>query len=376
LSCAELEHAARIIALQQRLEALGIDALWVPPSGDTFYLLGIPLPRPAWGTRDPVAIGPDEGVLIGAGAPIVFAAHSVWGRAARTALAGRSDVVQRNTDDLSCALASLTLSLPPHATLEQYRALKLAGATVSGEACDEIAALRRLKSAWEVERLKNAQAICEAALDHAIFVTHVGMSVLDFRTALIDSLYHLGAEAVCSGPEIQVEGPNIHLPFSASTPGELAASGLEDGAVMTLNFGCMARGYLSDVGRTIYVGEPRPEALTMLHAARIAQAAGAAVLGSGGTGAAIAAAVRGSLAGSNIHDGVWPKAGHGIGIEHHEAPLNDDHAGMPYQSGMAATVEVGIWPREGFGAYCEDVVVCRNGGVDWLSRPDRILAII
>lgn len=375
MSSGELEYPERLATLRQSLQATGVEALWLPPSSDVTYLLGIPTPRPPWGLRDPITLHPTEGVYFGSAGPIAVTSDSVWGRSARAALEGKTYAAVRNESELSEIIAGSVLSLPPYGTLEQRAILTQNGAVVSHELCDKVAALRRIKSALELRQMRRAQGICMNALTAAVAATRIGASVIDFRTELINAMFRLGAEAVCSGPEIQLKGPTVNLPFGVTSPTELAAAVIEGGSVMTLNFGCMVGGYLSDMGRTVFAGKPTRQALFALEVARAAQAAGAEVLGRGGSGAAIVWAVREVLDRQGVRDGIWPKAGHGIGIEHHEAPLNDSQSDQAYLPGMTATVEVGFWPAQGTAAYCEDVVVCRSNAVEWLSRPGEVHVI-
>lgn len=375
MSSDDERYTARLENIRRHLANDGVGSIWVPASGDATYLFGIPLPRPPWGMRDPVTKHARDGILIGPDVAIAFLSTSVWARGARTALRHRSDVEVLGVDALGRAASGRALSLPPHATLECRAELVSAGARVAREAYDRIGELRSIKSSWEIEQLRQAQAICVAGLAAAVGSTRAGMSVLDFHNTLIDALFSLGAEAICSGPEIQVSGPTVHLPFGVASPQRLAAAMLEPGAVMTLNFGCMKAGYLSDIGRTVFVGDPDSRALAALDAARSAQRAGVAALAAGGTGAAVSSAVRTALEESGHRDGMWPKAGHGIGIEHHELPINDGSSDERYRIGMAATVEVGLWPDTGQAAYCEDVIVCSDDGATWLSRPDHVLTV-
>jgi len=372
---AEGERSTRLGDLRARMAEAGHELLWVPPSGDAAYLLETPVPRPPWGTRDPLTAAPGDGLLVGPDALVVVAGHSVWGRAAAAVLRGRPDVGIVGPGELAACVRGRPVTVPPHATLETVRALAAAGARVADVPWDAVAALRRVKSPWEVDRITEAQALCVGALAQAVAETRVGDTVLALRDRLVAAILDGGAEAVCSGPEIQVAGPRGALGFGDRSPAALAAVALDPGAVVTLNVGCVVDGFVGDLGRTVLVGEPGPDALGLLDTVVAAQVEAAGLLVPGVVAGAVPAAVAAALARQGVVDGVWPKAGHGIGLEHHEPPVLEPGGGEALVAGATLTVEVGVWSAVGPGAYCEDAVVVTADGVRWLSRPGARLVI-
>lgn len=128
---AEGERSTRLGALRARMVEAGHALLWVPPSGDAAYLLGTPVPRPPWGTRDPLTAAPGDGLLVGLDALVVVAGHSVWGRTAAATVRGRPDIGLIGPGELAACVRGRLVAVPPHATLETVCALAAAGARVA-----------------------------------------------------------------------------------------------------------------------------------------------------------------------------------------------------------------------------------------------------
>ena len=67
------------------------------------------------------------------------------------------------------------------------------------------------------------------------------------------------------------------------------------------------------------------------------------------------------------------RTGHGIGLEVHEHPYIVEGNSLPLESGMAFSIEPGIYLPGEFGVRIEDIVVCGDDGIVELNDSRREL---
>jgi methionyl aminopeptidase len=117
---------------------------------------------------------------------------------------------------------------------------------------------------------------------------------------------------------------------------------LQDGDVISVDFGATLRGWTGDAARSFIVGTPRPEDAALIDAADKALAAGIAAVRPGNTlgdvGHAIGSAARGAGYGLLADHG-----GHGIGRTMHEDPHVPNEGrpgkGMRLRPGLVIAIE-------------------------------------
>ena len=81
-----------------------------------------------------------------------------------------------------------------------------------------------------------------------------------------------------------------------------------------------------------------------------------------------------SASGHGAH--FFHRTGHGIGLEGHEDPYLIAGNTMPLQTGMAFSVEPGIYFPGHWGARIEDIVICGEDGPIVLNELDRDLLVV
>jgi Xaa-Pro aminopeptidase len=228
--------------------------------------------------------------------------------------------------------------------------------------------LRMVKSAAEIEEL----ALAGAAIDrvHARMADwlRVGRTEAevgaDIAAAIIEE-DHTGVDFTIVG-----SGPN-----GASPHHELSSRTVQAGELVVVDIGGeTATGYRSDCTRTYVVGGSAPTDVAEWYAVlQAAQEASVASVRPGVTAEAVDAAARRVIADAGWGEHFIHRTGHGIGLDTHEAPYIVAGNDLPLQSGMAFSVEPGIYLAGRCGARIEDIVVCTDDGVRNLNGGPREL---
>ncbi|HCA3827867.1 TPA: aminopeptidase [Salmonella enterica subsp. houtenae] len=220
-----------------------------------------------------------------------------------------------------------------------------------------IDALRRIKTAVEIDRIREACRIADAGAEHIRRFIAPGQR---------------GAEKA-SFDTIVASGWRGALPHGKASDKIVAA-----GEWITLDFGALYQGYCSDMTRTFLVpgaGAPQEHPLfPVYHIVLEAQLAAIAAIRPGARCLTVDAAARDVIDRAGYGEFFAHNTGHSIGIEVHEDPCfsPDDHTVLA--PGMLLTVEPGIYLPELGGVRIEDVVLVTPEGAEVLySMPKTVL---
>ncbi len=227
--------------------------------------------------------------------------------------------------------------------------------------------LRLRKAPFEVELLQEAARITDEAFSHILGFMRAGLRELDVALELSRFMRDRGAEG--DSFEIIVAGGHR----SAMPHGVASSRVLEEGDLVTMDFGASYRGYHADMTRAVAIGELAPDLRQMYDAVLEALEAAKAALRPGITGAQADSVAREVLEGHGLVDLFTHSLGHGTGLEIHEEPRLSSRSQTVLEPGMVVTVEPGVY-RNGFGGVrIEDMCLITEDGHLSLSTSTREL---
>ena len=230
--------------------------------------------------------------------------------------------------------------------------------------------LRARKDARELECLEQAQRIAEKALAQILTELRPGITEKEVAARLQYLMLHFGAEKMSFDP-IVAGGPNGSMPHAVPTDRELRS-----GEFVTMDFGCVYRGYCSDMTRTVAIGQPTEEMKKVYDTVLSAQFAGLAAARAGATGAEIDGAARRVIEEAGYGEYFGHSFGHGVGVEIHESPSAAPGNDQSLPAGSVISAEPGIYLPGRFGVRIEDVVVLEEGGCRNITRACKQLLCI
>ena len=240
----------------------------------------------------------------------------------------------------------------------------------SSALADAIEAIRIVKEACEIEKIKAAQKIAEEAFDHIITFIKEGMTEKEISLELDFYMLSHGAEAL-SFETIAVAGANSSMPHGV--PGDYR---VKKGDFITLDYGATVDGYHSDMTRTVCLGEPSDKMREVYSTVLEAQLKGLESLHDGITGLDADKAAREVIENAGYGKNFGHGLGHGVGIEIHESPRLSPKAPHTLKTGHVVTVEPGIYLPGEFGVRIEDMaVITENGCVNLTSCPKELIIL-
>src|ERR1051325_4773398 len=256
---------------------------------------------------------------------------------------------------------------PRQLRLLEFRYVK-AGAPEADypDASDVLSALRLRKDQAEVEAMRRAVKIAQDALEATIPLIKLGMTEKELSAELVVQLLKHGSDPEMPFAPIVSGGPNAANPHASPTDRKLQA-----GDLLVVDWGATYDGYISDLTRTLAVGQVDEEYQKIHKIVQESNAAGRAAAKPGVPCANVDQAARNVIEKAGYGMYFTHRTGHGIGMEGHEEPYMRGDNMQLLEPGMAFTIEPGIYLPNRNGVRIEDNVVITEDGADVLSDMPR-----
>ncbi|WP_100331535.1 M24 family metallopeptidase [Bacillus xiapuensis] len=230
--------------------------------------------------------------------------------------------------------------------------------------------LRLIKNSSEIKILKEAAEIADAAFKHILEFIQPGMTELEVSNELEFFMRKCGATS-SSFDTIVASGKRSALPHGVASD-----KVIEKGDMVTLDYGAYYKGYVSDITRTIAVGNPPDQLKEVYQVVLDAQLKGMSEIKAGMTGKEADAITRNYITEHGYGDCFGHSTGHGIGLEIHEEPSLSVRSSKVLQPGMAITVEPGIYLPGVGGVRIEDDTLITETGNEPLTHSAKDLIIL
>jgi Xaa-Pro aminopeptidase len=235
--------------------------------------------------------------------------------------------------------------------------------------------LRIVKDDDEIELLGIAAEAADRVIESIAVGPLVGRSEASVAREVRDRLVAEGHDSAEFA--IVASGPNSASPHHGASDRVIAA-----GEPIVLDIGGLVGGYASDMTRTVWVSGGDPglgpddefrRIYGLVHEANLAATEAAQV---GTSCAAVDGVARSIIHAAGYGDRFIHRTGHGIGLEGHEDPYIVAGNETALASGMAFSIEPGIYIEGRYGVRIEDIVVCTADGPGSLNRSPRELLVV
>lgn len=227
--------------------------------------------------------------------------------------------------------------------------------------------LRIYKTSEELEIMKRAAEIADKAYDHIQTFIKPGIKEIDVSNELEFFMRKLGATS-SSFDIIVASGHRSALPHGVASDKKI-----EEGELVTLDYGALYQGYCSDITRTLAVGDINDELKTIYDTVLKAQILGVKGIKPGMTGKEADDLTRDFITDKGYGSYFGHSTGHGLGMEVHEAPTLSHRSDMSLEPGMVVTVEPGIYIPNVGGCRIEDDIVITESGNERLTHSTKAL---
>ncbi|MDL4887284.1 M24 family metallopeptidase [Enterococcus hirae] len=230
--------------------------------------------------------------------------------------------------------------------------------------------LREIKDEEEIAIIEKACSIADLAYDHILKMIQPGMTEIEVANQLDFYMRSLGASGV-SFETIVASGLRSAMPH-----GVASKKIIEQGDLITIDFGCYYEGYVSDMARTFAIGDPGEQLKEIYQIVLEAQLAVLEVAKPGVTGKQLDAVARDYITKHGYGEAFGHSTGHGIGLEIHEGPNVSVRAEKQFVPGNIITDEPGIYLPGIGGVRIEDDLLITSDGNRVLTHSPKELIIL
>ncbi len=230
--------------------------------------------------------------------------------------------------------------------------------------------LRIRKSEEEVKYLQKAADIADKTFKDVLEYIKPGVKEKFISDKIKELLIENGGEGFSFEP-IVASGPNSSMPHYSGDQRVI-----EEQDLIILDFGCIYKGYCSDISRTVFIGEPTDKQKEVYKIVLEANEKAENEARSGVRAEHLDQTARGVIKDAGYGQYFINRTGHGIGIEVHEEPYIKDGNKEILDTGMAFSIEPGIYIPGEFGMRVEDIVVVDGDSRIVLNKAPKEMTII
>jgi len=345
----------RLDALRARLAELDAEAALLTAPADVRWASGFTTPEDAR-----VVVTPDAAVLI---TDDRYTAQAALESAIETRIVGGWRWLDTALDVVGPRRLAVQAD---HLTWQAARTLeeRLGGAPVA--VVDLTRPLRLIKSADELERLREAARLTDAAFEHVVSGgLRAGVREVDVALDIERFVRQHGGEGMAF--DVIVAGGHR----SAMPHGVASERTIERGDLVTLDFGAKLDGYHADMTRAVAIGPVAPPLRGWFDAVLEAQVASVAAIRPGLSGVDADKVARDRLATAGLAERFVHSLGHGVGLQIHEGPALSSRSTDVLAAGMVVTVEPGVYEPGVGGLRIEDLVLVTDDGHEVLSHSPK-----
>lgn len=350
----------RLERFDAKLAQSGLDALLVTGQKNIYYLTDF------WGTNATVFITKNRRLFLTDSRYILIAKQSVHGFDIIESKDPLKDIVKIiEADKLE------TIGFDNQVSFAYYQGLQaiFEGYTLSPQS-NFMEELRMIKDEKELATIRKACSISDRAFTDVLDFIKPGQTTelqvanfLDFR------MREYGASGI-SFESIIASGYRSAMPH-----GVASEKVIQSGETLTMDFGCYYNHYVSDMTRTIHIGDTTDEEREIYDIVLRSNQALIDTAKAGMTRRDYDKVARDVIVEAGYGDHFTHGIGHGIGLDIHEIPYfgNSDET---IEAGMVLTDEPGVYLADKYGVRIEDDIIITENGCELITLAPKELIVL
>ena len=350
----------RLERFDAKLAQSGLDALLVTGQNNIYYLTDF------WGTNATVFITKNRRLFLTDSRYTLIAKQSVHGFDIIESKDPLKDIVKFvEADNLE------TIGFDNQVSFAYYQGLQaiFEGYTLSPQS-NFMEELRMIKDEKELATIRKACSISDRAFTDVLDFIKPGQTTelqvanfLDFR------MREYGASGI-SFESIIASGYRSAMPHGVASD-----KVIQSGETLTMDFGCYYNHYVSDMTRTIHIGDTTDEEREIYGIGLRSNQALIDAAKAGMTRRDYDKVARDVIVEVGYGDYFTHGIGHGIGLDIHEIPYfgNSDET---IEAGMVLTDEPGVYLADKYGVRIEDDIIITENGCELITLAPKELIVL
>ncbi len=223
--------------------------------------------------------------------------------------------------------------------------------------------LREVKQEYEMERIKGAAEITDRLFGAALKMMKLGVTIQDIADEIDAQMLRLGASGSSFPPGVIFNGPGFE-----GRGGTDKFVPLQPGCMVAFDIGVVYKGYCSDFGRSVIVGEPKPEFVKHYELLREARQAAVARIKPGVSMCEVHEEIHRVFASYGWEEEGRVLFGHNLGLDIHEPPYVTAWDRSRLVQDMVLTIEPRAYRKGIVGGRIEDMIRVTADGAEPLTK--------
>lgn len=258
-----------------------------------------------------------------------------------------------------------------HITVHQFDDLKSSSKETKFTALgDRIERLTMIKTQDEIAKIQKAVDISDMVFTKLLEIIKPGIKEMDVSAEI--SYWHKKFGACKDSFD-----PIVASGWRGSLPHGMASEKIiENGEMVTLDFGCVYDGFCSDITRTISIGKPSGEMKKVYDVVCRSQQMAIDAAKAGMTTKELDQVARKYINECGYEGKFGHGLGHGLGIEVHEMPGVSQKTDIILQKDSVVTIEPGIY-LDGIGGVRieDDILISEKGCYVFNKAPKELIVL-
>lgn len=251
--------------------------------------------------------------------------------------------------------------------LTRYQGLKQVFETPFENLTPFINRMKLIKSADEISKLKYAGSFADKAMAIGFEAISLEKTETDIITEIEFGMKKAGVKKMSFDTMV------LTAENAADPHGHPGANLIQNNSLLLFDLGTENHGYMSDMTRTVAVGQPDPFKKDIYQLCLEAQLTALDMIKPGISAAEVDAAARQVIAKAGYGEYFNHRLGHGIGMSVHEFPSIMEGNDLILEEGMAFSVEPGIYIPGKVGVRIEDCGAVTKDGFDLFTQTPKEL---
>jgi len=229
-------------------------------------------------------------------------------------------------------------------------------------------AMRIIKTPEEMQALREAAAIVDDSFAELLEYLRPGLTEAQIMEKMKDIFARQG---IFECNVLACAGANSSYPHYCGNEGVV-----QYGDVVLMDWGCRHKNMWSDMSRTVFIGEASPHQSEIYNIVLEAQTAAEKAAVKGAFVPDVDKTARDIITAKGYGDAFITRLGHGIGYSLHEGPsiVQTNHINL--DTGMAFSIEPGIYLAGELGVRIEDIVLIGPNGTEILNQAPKELIVV
>lgn len=223
--------------------------------------------------------------------------------------------------------------------------------------------LRQVKDEYEIDCLREAAAMTDRVFGAALKMMRLGVTLQDITDEINAQMLRMGASGNSFRPSVIFNGPGFE-----GRGGRDKFVPLQPGCMVAFDIGVVYKGYCSDFGRSVIVGQRRPEFIQHYQMLREARDVAIDRIKPGVPLCEVHEEIHRVFASYGWEEEGRVLFGHNLGLDIHEPPYVTSWDQRPLVEGMVLAVEPRAYRKGMVGGRIEDMIRVTAGGAESLTK--------